>query len=286
MIAKFSLCELVMIGQLSTLEVTLLTPQGAYLDAKQYGDVLLPKRQVPQDCEVGDQLQVVLYADAAERIVASTNHPLVLKNQCAFLQVKQINKLGAFLHWGMPKDLLLPHSEQPKFVQLGRHYVVYVYQDKHSERLVASTRLNKFINNETANYKNGQAVEVLIAQSTDLGFKAVINHQHWGLIYHNELAAPLKIGQTLQAYIKRTREDGAIDLMLTPAGKAKVNQFEQKLLDYLYDHNGFCALHDKSSPEQIQQTFGVSKKAFKATVGHLLKRKKIKLVEQGIELVK
>ena len=200
------------------------------------------------------------------------------------LQVVQTNKIGAFLDWGLPKDLLVPFNNQQRPMEVGKFYLVRVLTDERTERIVASTKLDKFLDIWPAEYEQGEQVDLIIAGKTDLGFKAIINHQHWGLIFQSDIFKPLRTGQRLKGYIKQVREDGRVDLVLSRAGKGKVIDFKEQLLAYLEDNNGFCDIHDKSSPALIQKTFGVSKKAFKATVGHLLKLEKITLEPNGIRL--
>ena len=272
------------IGKFNQLSVIAHTANGVYLDGGDLGEILLPNRYVPETCELDDVLDVFVYADSLDRLVATTDKPYVEAGGFASLNVKQVNKLGAFLDWGLPKDLLVPHNLMHKKMELGKRYLVHVFVDTRTERLVASSKLDKYLDIWPADYQEGQAVELVIAGRTDLGTKAIINNQHWGLIFASEIHQKLHTGQTVQGYIKRMREDGCIDLTLARAGKGKVIDFTDKLMAYLHDNNGYCALHDKSTPAEISQAFGVSKKAFKATVGHLLKQNKITISNDGIRL--
>lgn len=272
------------IGKFNQLKVIAHTANGVYLDGGDLGEILLPNRYVPETCELDDILDVFVYTDSLDRLVATTDKPYVEAGGFASLNVKQVNKLGAFLDWGLPKDLLVPHNLMHKKMELGKRYLVHVFVDTRTERLVASSKLDKYLDIWPADYKEGQAVELVIAGRTDLGTKAIINNQHWGLIFTSEIHQKLHTGQTVQGYIKRVREDGRIDLTLARAGKGKVIDFTDKLMAYLQDNNGYCALHDKSSPAEISREFGVSKKAFKATVGHLLKQNKITIGSDGIRL--
>lgn len=272
------------LGQFTPLTIKSIVPQGALLNTEQFGEVMLPKKFVSQELSPGDSVAVLLYRDGTDRICATTEVPLVQAGQFAALKVKQVNKLGAFLDWGMPKDILVPPKLQLRKMEEGKFYLVYVYLDEHTQKLVATSKIEKFIDIWPADYQPGQAVDVIIGGKTDLGFKAIINHKHWGLIYRNEVFKPLRVGQKLTAFIKQVREDDRIDLSLSRAGKNKVKDFENDFLKYLAKHDGFSTIHDKSSPADIAKTFGVSKKTFKATVGHLLKKGQIELTDTGILL--
>jgi hypothetical protein len=272
------------IGKINTLIIESLCPQGAWLNAGQLGQVLLPQRYVPHDIAIGDPIDVFLYHDQANRLTATTEKPLAQVGEFALMQAVTINKMGAFVNWGIKKDLLVPFGEQKKPLQLNRRYIVRVYQDKYSDRIVGSTKLDKFLNQSPINYRENDPVNIIIAHKTDLGVKVIINHRHWGLIYHNEIFQPLSLGEQRTAYIKKIREDGNIDVRLSRTGKAKVNDFAPTLLSYLEQNNGYCALHDKSDPDAINQQFGVSKKTFKAAVGHLMKQGKIIQNDHGLTL--
>jgi len=272
------------IGKFNQLPVIAITANGAYLNGDQLGEILLPKRYLPSQCELEDILNVFIYTDSLDRLVATTEKPHVEVGGFASLNVKQVNKLGAFLDWGLPKDLLAPHNLQHKKMEVGKRYLVHVFLDQRTERLVASSKLDKYLDIWPADYQIGQTVNLTIAGKTDLGFKAIINNQHWGLIFASEVHQKLYTGQPITGYVKNIREDGRIDLSLSRAGKGKVIDFTDKLLNYLNEHDGFCSIHDKSSPEEISKVFGVSKKAFKATVGHLLKQNKITIEPNGIRI--
>ncbi|WDE04952.1 GntR family transcriptional regulator [Thalassomonas viridans] len=272
------------IGKFNTLPVIALTDNGAYLDAGELGEILLPNRYLPENCQLDDQLEVFIYLDSADRLVATTDSPLAQVDEFASLKVVQVNKMGAFLDWGLPKDLLVPFNQQHKRMEVGKYYLVRIFLDQRTERLVASSKLDKFLDIWPAEYQQGEEVNLTIGGKTDLGFKAIINNSHWGLLYDNEIFQPLRTGKKLTGYIKQLREDGRIDLILTRGGKGKVIDFSDKLLAYLADNNGYAPLHDKSSPEQIKKALGVSKKTFKATVGNLMKKGKITIEAQGIRL--
>ncbi|WP_440874739.1 CvfB family protein [Thalassotalea sp. PLHSN55] len=272
------------IGKFNTLSIIAITDNGAYLDAGELGEILLPNRYVPQDCDVDQQVKVFIYADSADRLVATTEQPFAQVDQFASLKVAQVNKMGAFLDWGLKKDLLVPYNQQHSKMEVGKYYLVRIYLDERTERIVGSSKIDKFIDIWPADYNEGDKVELIIGGKTDLGFKAIINDKHWGLLYDSEIFQPLRIGKKVTGYIKKMREDGRIDLILTRGGKGKVIDFSDKLISHLEENNGFSPLHDKSSPELIKRTLGVSKKTFKATVGNLLKKGKVKIEKGGIRL--
>lgn len=272
------------IGAFNQLTVIDIIAHGAVLDGGDKGEILLPNRYVPEQCQAGDVVDVFIYADSQDRLVATTQKPKAQSGEFASLKVVQSNKIGAFLDWGLPKDLLVPFNHQHRPMEVGKFYLVRVLNDERTERIVASSKLDRFLDVWPAEYEQGEAVDLIIAGKTDLGFKAIVNNQHWGLIFQSDIFKPLRTGQKMKGYIKQMREDGRIDLMLSRAGKGKVIDFKDQLVNYLNQHDGFCDIHDKSSPALIQKTFGVSKKAFKATVGHLLKQGKITIEANGIRL--
>ena len=272
------------IGKYNTLPVVAINDSGAYLNADNLGEVLLPNRFIPENCQINDDIKVFIYLDSADRITATTEKPLVEVDQFASLKVSQVNKIGAFLDWGLPKDLLVPFNQQHTTMEVGKYYLVRVFLDLKTNRLVASSKLDKFIDIWPAEYQKWDKVKLMIGNKTDLGFKAIINDLHWGLLYDNEIFKPLRIGKKITGYIKQVREDGRIDLSLTRPGEGKVNDFSDKLLAHIAEHNGFSPLHDKSDPELIKRILGVSKKTFKATVGNLMKKGKITIETNGIRL--
>lgn len=272
------------IGKYNLLSVIALNDKGAYLDGGDLGEILLPKRFVPTDCQPAEQVKVFLYVDTADRLIATTEIPYAQVDQFASLKVSQVNKMGAFLDWGLPKELLVPYNQQHSEMEVGKYYLVRIFLDLKTHRLVASSKLDKFIDIWPAEYQKWDKVDLMIGGKTDLGFKAIINDLHWGLLYDNEIFQPLRVGKKVSGYIKQVRADGRIDLSLTRPGEGKVNDFSAKLLAHIADCDGFSPLHDKSSPELIQRTLGVSKKTFKATVGNLLKNGKITIESNGIRL--
>lgn len=272
------------IGKFNTLEIIADTEAGLYLNAGKLGEILLPKRYVPENAQVGEKLKVFIYLDSEDRFIATTETPKAQVDEFAALKVKATNKMGAFMDWGLSKDLLVPFNQQKQPMAVGQSHLVRVYLDPYTDRLAASTKIDRYLDIWPASYKQGEQVDLIIANKTDLGYKAIINNNHWGLIYANEVFQRLHKGKKLKGYIKQVREDGRIDLTLSRAGKGKVIDFSQKLIAHLEENNGYSPLHDKSTPEQIQKILGVSKKTFKSTVGNLLKKGKLELVENGIKL--
>ncbi|MEW6994193.1 S1 RNA-binding domain-containing protein [Colwelliaceae bacterium MEBiC 14330] len=273
------------IGKFNQLEVVAIADNGAYLDAGDLGEILLPNRFLTDASQVGQYLNVFLYLDSADRLIATTQTPLAQVGEFVSLKVIQVNKMGAFLDWGLPKDLLVPYNQQHTKMEVGKFYLVRVFLDQRTERIAASSKLDKFIDIWPAEYEQGDKVNLIIAGKTDLGYKAIVNDLHWGLLYDNEIFQPLRIGKKVTGYINKIRSDGRLDLILTRGSKNKVNDFSEKLLAHIADNGGISPLHDKSTPELIQRTLGVSKKTFKATVGNLLKKGKIAIVENGIKLL-
>ena len=275
-----------LIGRMNTLEVLKHTDFGLYLDGGMEGEILLPRRYIPKDTpsEVGDWLNVFVYFDSDDRLIATTAKPRVMVGGFASLKVVDINRTGLFLDWGLPKDLLLPHSEEKRPLQIGDYVVVHVYLDKHSKRLVATARLDRYLDQKPARYKVGEEVDLLIAEMTDLGFKAIINEAHWGLLHKNEAFKFLRRGMREKGYIREIRPDGKINLSLQPVGRQAGDLLEQKILDRLKQEGGSLPLSDKSPPQQITEYFGVSKGNFKKAIGGLYKQGLIRIHPDHIEL--
>ena len=274
------------LGKFNTLRVVKEVDFGMYLDGGEEGEILLPSRYVPENCKPGDELTVFIYLDNEERLVATTLTPLVQVGELACLEVAWINQYGAFLNWGLMKDLFVPFREQKMKMQVGKQYVIHAHLDDESYRIVASAKVDRYLSKEKAPYEPGQEVSILIWQKTDLGFKAIIENRYSGLLYESEIFQPLHTGMTLKAYVKQVREDGKIDLILQKPGQGKVEDFAATLLDYIRAQGGHITLHDKSPAEEIYDTFGVSKKTFKKAVGDLYKKHLVSLQENGIELAK
>ncbi|MFC1748676.1 S1 RNA-binding domain-containing protein [Pseudomonadota bacterium] len=272
------------IGQTNTLRVVKEVPFGVYLDGDEDGEILLPKRYVPEDCSVGDSLDVFLYFDSEDKLIATTQRPRAVVGKFAYLQVKELSNVGAFLDWGLPKDLLVPFPAQKRRMEEGKSYIVYVSLDNEG-RIVATSKIDKFLDKWPARYEEGQEVNLMIAERTEMGYKAIINHRHWGLIHDTDVFKSLRYGKKIKGYIKTIREDGKIDLYLSKAGYGKVDDLAERILEALAERGGFIALHDKSPAEEIKHTFGESKKSFKSAIGALYKQKKIKIEKDGIRLV-
>lgn len=272
------------IGEWNTLEVVKEVDFGLYLDGEQEGEILLPTRYVPEGLEVGDELDVFIYTDSEDRVIATTEKPLAQVGQLAALEVVAVNRIGAFLDWGLLKDLLVPYREQRTKLQKGDTALVFVYLDDESDRAVASCKLEKFMNDDPVAYEPGQEVEAIVAEATEIGYKMVVNIHTWGMLYKSEVFQPLKVGEKVQAYVTKQRVDNKLDLSLHKFGGEKVKDFADELFDYLEAHEGFVALTDKSPAEAIYDTFGVSKKVFKKGVGRLYRERKITITPEGLKL--
>ena len=272
------------LGKFNRLEVVKEVDFGMYLDGGNEGEILLPARYVHEDCQIGDILNVFLYLDNEERLIATTLTPLVQVGEFACLEVAWVNQFGAFLNWGLMKDLFVPFSEQKMKMQVGKKYIVHAHLDDESYRIVASAKVDRYLSKEKAEYQPGEEVNILIWQKTDLGFKAIIENKFGGLLYDSEIFQPLHTGMVLKAYVKQIREDGKIDLVLQKPGFEKVDDFSKTLLEYIREHDGYTPLNDKSPAEDIYAAFGVSKKTFKKAVGDLYKKHLVVLQEDGIRL--
>ncbi len=273
------------IGQFNLLRVTKQTTFGVYLDGGNYGEILLPKRYIPANCQAGNWLKVFIYLDSEDRLIATTQQPLAKVGECAALKVVAVNKFGAFLDWGLAKDLLVPRREQASLMREGQTYVVYIYVDDKTETIVGSSRLELFLHEINTDFIPNQAVTLLIYEISEMGFKAVINGTHLGLLYANEVFQSLTIGQTLQGYIKAIRPDKKIDLTLQKPKTIVDDDLTQKILAHLHANNGSSPFSDKSPPEAIYQTFQASKAHFKRAIGLLYKQQKIIITKEGIRLI-
>ena len=274
------------IGQYNELIILRRAPQGLYLWDGHDEEVLLPNKYCPEEFEFRDVIRVFVYLDHEERKVATTLNPKVTINQFAFLQVSSVEPVGAFLDWGLEKQLLVPFKEQREPLKEGRWYVVYMALDEETNRLYASNRLNRFLQNHTLSVAEGDAINLIVMKKTELGFSVIVNHQHLGLIYHNEIFTDLRIGDTQQGYVKTIREDQKLDISLQPIGYTQFNDTNCTLIyQKLVAHGGRLSLSDKSAPEAIYDALGMSKKAFKRAVGALYKQRKIKIGEGEIVLL-
>jgi len=274
------------IGNFNDLTIVKEVDFGLYLDGGEpWGEILLPRRYMPKRYAVGETLNVFIYTDSEDRIIATTETPKAKVGEFACLKVVYVTPIGAFLDWGLTKDLLMPLGEQKREVQVGETCIVAVYLDVETNRVAASARLSQFMNQTPAAYETGEAVSLLICNKTELGYRAIINSAHWGVIFESDVFEPLKVGSTKRGYIKRVREDGKIDLILHKPGYEKVDDFSELVLEKLQAEGGFLALTDKTEPELIYEMFGVSKKTFKKAVGALYKKRRIVIEENGIRLI-
>ena len=273
------------IGKLCKLEVVRAVEFGFYLDAKNLGEVLLPLKYAPSDLVEGDSIEVFLYLDSEDRPVATTQKPKAQVGEFAYLKVVDNTKVGAFLDLGLDKDVLVPFSEQHRPMEVGHSYLVYLYLGEFDNRIIASSKIDKFLDDEKPhNFKPKQAVDLIIANSTDLGYKAIINHSHWGVLYKNEVHQRLSFGQYKKGFIKYVRPDGKIDLSLQ-GGQETRDKYEKIILNYLHKQDGFAPVHDKSDPQLISDIFGMSKGAFKKAIGGLYKQRIIRIEKDGIYLL-
>ena len=273
------------IGKYNHLRVIKEVDFGVYLDGENEGEILMPIRYVPANCQVGDFLDVFLYLDSEDRPIATKETPYAQVGEFAMLRVKSVNKIGTFLDWGVMKDLLVPFREQKVTMTEGRSYLVYIYVDEKSKRIVASAKLGKFLDKSIPDYTVGQEVELVIESETDLGYKAIINNSHWGILYENQVFEQLAKGLKIKGYIKKIRPDNKIDLSLHPLGYEKVDPLTQMIVDELKKEGGFIAVSDKSEAEEVYRVFGISKKSFKLAIGALYKRRIITISPDGIRLV-
>ena len=274
------------LGRMNYLKVVKKVDFGVYLDGGEAGEILLPARYVPEGCQVGDELDVFIYLDSEERLVATTQKPLAQVGDFAYLQVAWVNNYGAFLDWGLMKDLFVPFREQKMRMMQGRSYIVHVHIDRETYRIVASAKVERYFADDMPSYSAGDEVRVLVWQKTDLGFKVIVDNRYPGLVYESEIFRPLHTGDRLTAYIRQVRPDGKLDIALQKGGQKGVADFSDVLLDYLQRHGGQTTIGDKSPAEEIYARFGVSKKVFKKAVGDLYKRRLIEIVPDGLRLVK
>lgn len=277
------------VGKFHTLTVAKEVPFGFYLDGGDGTQILLPSKSAPLGCEVNDQVKVFIYHDSDDRIIATTKRPKVFVDHCAFLKVVSITKVGTFVDWGLEKDLLVPYSEQDYPMAEGVSYVVYVFCDEETGRLAASTKLSDFLyeesNTESGLYQAKQKVDLLICGQTEMGYKAVINGSHLGLIFRDEVFHPIKVGHSMEGYIKRVREDGKIDLCFQFHDPSARNELEEQIIEDLIAHGGLSTLTDKSPAGEISKRFNVSKNTYKKALGSLYKQKRILLDKQKVTLV-
>ncbi|MDH3342227.1 MAG: S1-like domain-containing RNA-binding protein [Gammaproteobacteria bacterium] len=273
------------IGRSYELDVVKAVDFGFYLDAENLGEVLLPEKFAPKDLVEGDYLEVFLYLDSEDHPIATTQTPKARVGEFAYLKVVANTSVGSFLDWGLDKDLLVPFSEQHRPMEVGDSYLVYVYINNADGRIVATSKIDKIIDDDKEHdFKSQQPVNLIIANSTDLGYKAIINNSHWGVLYKNEVHQRLSFGQSINGFIKNIRPDGKIDLSLQ-GGQVTRDKYSTLILDHLKNNQGFAPVHDKSDPKLIADLFGMSKGAFKKTIGGLYKQRLIRIEKDGIRLL-
>lgn len=277
---------MVELGKTCRLPVVKQVEFGVYLNADALGQVLLPRKYVPENCAIGDEVEVFIYLDSEDTPIATTRKPLAEVGQFAYLQTIATGAYGAFLDWGLDKDLLLPFAEQRQKAEEGRSYLVYVHVNRADERIVASAKIDKFIDKTPAHYRNGEQVEVIIAGKSDLGYKVIVNQQHWGVIHNSDVFRNLRYGQTVKAFIKQVRADGKLDVALQQGGKQELDKQSQLILKRLKQANGFLPFSDKTAPEVIYAELGMSKKAFKKAIGGLYKAGEITISDDGLHAAK
>ncbi|GAB5405200.1 MAG: S1-like domain-containing RNA-binding protein [Aureliella sp.] len=271
------------LGRTYTLSVVKLTDFGAFLDAEDLGEILLPKKHTPKGLQVDDAIDVFLYTDSEDRPVATTQEPKAEVGEFAYLEVTDNTPIGAFLDWGLDKDVLVPFSEQHRPMTVGNSYLVFLYLDN-QDRITATSKIEKVLaESEEHDFLPQQPVDLIIANSSELGFKAIVNHTHWGLLYKDEVDQRLSFGQSIPGYIKQVREDGRIDLSLKSSQQLR-ESYSQRIHDYLVENGGIAPVHDKSPPEEISELLGLSKREFKRGVGALYKQRAIMIEKDGIRL--
>lgn len=277
------------IGERAKLPILRETKSGLYLDSEcELGELLLPGRDIPgsaKDWKVGDTLEVFIYCDSQDRPIATTKMPLAMPGEFAYLECVSTTGFGAFLDWGLPKDLFIPLREQGQRLEVGKSYVVYIYVDLESDRIVASSRISRCLRKDRPRFHAGEEVDLLLYSKTDLGYKAIINGEYSGVIFENEVFRRLRAGEKTKGYIKQVRDDDKIDLSLDPPGRKRIDNLEDRIEAELVRRGGHWELCDKSSPEAIKAALGVSKKAFKQATGALFRKRKITIGKDGIRQV-
>lgn len=275
----------ILLGAFNKLTIVKEVDFGLYLDGGDEGEILLPRRYVPTTYKIGDEIDVFLYLDQDERLVATTEQPLAQVGDFAYLECSWVNEYGAFLNWGLMKDLFCPFREQKKRMEIGSSYIVYVTIDEESYRMMASAKVEHYLSKDKPPYKAGDEVQILVWQKTDLGFKAIIDNAYAGLIYRDQIFKYVHTGDRMKAYVANVRPDGKIDLTLQHTGRQQTLDFSETLLTYLHEHGGACDLGDKSDAEEIKARFEVSKKVYKKAIGDLYRRRLITIADDGIRLV-
>ncbi|MPR32338.1 CvfB family protein [Salmonirosea aquatica] len=273
------------IGKYNTLTIARSTDFGLFLEDVQGDEVLLPNRYVTDDMQIDDSITVFVYNDSEDRPVATTEKPYIVRNEFAYLKCVDVNSKGAFLDWGLSKDLFVPFREQPFPLREGESYIVYLYLDRTTDRLLASCKINKYLDNERLTVAEGDEVDLLVWERTELGYNVIVNQYHKGLVYHNEIFKNINVGDQLKGYVKKIRPENRLDISLEKVGVERFDPLNERILAALRDNNGFLPLHDDSTPEAIYEGLEMSKRNFKKSIGNLLKKGKIRFEENGIRLV-
>ena len=276
---------MIKLGEYNTLYILRETDPGLYLGDSDGNELLLPHKYKPENFEVGDEIQVFVYLDNEERPIATTLEPYLTLNTFGYLHCSDVNKYGAFMDWGLEKQLFVPFKEQARPMKQGNWYIVYLYLDDKTNRLVGSSKTNKYVSNDNLDLEKFQAVEIMVTHITEKGANAIINGKHKGLIYLEDIFEDIRTGDRLTAYVSKIREDNKVDLVLQPPGYRSIEPNANFVLDELKAAGGFLPLHDKTDPETIKNEMGMSKKSFKKAIGSLYKDKQIIIKEDGIELV-
>lgn len=274
------------IGRINRLKVNRLVDFGAYLDSGEEKEILLPAKFIKDPVKPGDEIDVFVYNDSEDRLIATTRRPRAMVGEFAYMEVVQVNKIGAFLDWGIEaKDLLVPFREQKTEMREGGIYLVYVYVDHATGRIVGSSKINKFVGNVIPHYSKGNKVEALVYEHTPIGFRCIVDNLHLGMIYDNETFSDVRVGDKITAYVKNVREDLKIDLFTGDRADRRTNDLGDAIIEELHKHGGRLPLSDKSSPEEIKRRLSCSKRDFKKAIGHLYKAHKIEITSEGIRLV-
>lgn len=276
--------KMIELGKITCLLINRFTPNGTYLALHDGGEVLLPQAYLKGTEQEGDEVEVFVYTDSEDRPVAVTERPKALLDEFAVMEVKELTKFGAFVDWGLQKDLFVPKSEMGKEMMVGEKHLIKVCLDYRTDRLIGVAKYGDFLLEDTRGFQEGQELEVLVFDQTPLGYKVLIENAFEGMVYHNETFEKVEVGERKRAFIKKKREDGKLDLQFNPLGRQKYEEGAEKILTYIKEKK-FLPLHDKSSPEEIKQLLGMSKKHFKQSIGQLYKLKKVRLLDHGIEWV-
>jgi len=277
---------MIYIGRMNRMKVVKHVDFGVYLDGQDEGEILLPRKDVPHDTQVGDRLHVFIYRDSDDRLIATTKRPLVQVGEAAYLKVKQQNNVGTFMDWGLPKDLLVPFNEQAWPMNEGRNVVIYCYLDENTNRIAGTTKFHRHLSEDGRNvFEEGDALKGMVAAQTELGYKIILNNTHIGLLYKNEVFKSMRFGHELKVFIKQIREDGRIDLSIAASNQDVRDELEEKIMAYLKAHDGVSRITDKSPPNVIYDTFNASKANFKRALGRLYKKRLVSLDKTQVRLL-